>query len=297
MSDIKRLTVFVHTVEAGSFSGAAKRLGIARSAVSRHIAALEKEHGVRLLNRTTRHLSLTDAGRIFYESSIRILAEAEAVTHRIQQLREKPTGTLKVAGPTSFGRQLAALVHEFQQLHPALTIELQLDDRVVNMVEEGIDVSIRIGWLEDSRLIARHICDASRILCASPAYLEHRGQPEKPSQLIEHDCIIFTLLPTPHQWQFFRNKQRESIQIRGQILTNSIIAMHSLALSGAGIAPISRFLVNEDLKNGRLKQLLPEYDCGCAGIYAVYQDKRYKQAKVRLFIDFIQKRIQHLLRE
>ena len=295
MSSIKRMTVFVQVVETGSFSGAAKRLGIARSAVSRHIAALEEEYGVRLLNRTTRRLGLTDAGRIFYETSARILAETEAVTQRIRQLREKPAGTLKIAGPTSFALQLAALAHEFQRLHSALTVELQLDDRVVDMVEEGIDLSIRIGWLEDSRLIARRLCDSPRILCASPAYIERRGRPLTPAQLAEHDCIIFTLLPTPHQWRFSRHKRRETINVRGRLLANSAIAVRGLVLNGAGIAPLSRFLVGDDIEAGRLERLLPDYDCGSAGIYAVYQDRRYKQAKVRLFVDFMQERLQRLL--
>ncbi|HFD81202.1 MAG TPA: LysR family transcriptional regulator [Gammaproteobacteria bacterium] len=295
MSDIKRMMAFAQVVESGSFSAAAKRMGIARSAVSRHVAALEREYGVRLLNRSTRRLSLTEAGRVYYESCARILAEAEAASQRIRQLQEKPTGTLKVAGPTSFGLQLAALVHEFQQRHASLSIELQLDDRVVDMVEEGIDLSIRIGWLEDSRLIARRLCDSPRMLCASPAYIERRGRPATPSQLAEHECIIFTLLPTPHQWHFSRNKRRETVQVHGRLLANSAIAVRGLVLNGAGIAPLSRFLVREDLASGRLERLLPEYDCGGAGIYAVYHDRRYRQPKVRLFIDFVQERLRQLL--
>ena len=295
MSDIKRRVVFVQVVEAGSFSAAAKRLGSARSAVRRHIAALEAEYGVRLLNRTTRRLGLTDAGRIFHDSSVRILAESEAASRCIQQLRERPTGTLKVAGPTSFARQLAALVNEFSKLHEALRIELQLDDRVVDMVEEGIDISIRIGWLEDSRLIARRLCEAPRILCASPAYLDAHGRPEKPAQLTEHECLIFTLLPTPHQWRFSRHKRCETVSVRGRLSTNSAIAMHRMVLGGAGIAPLSRFLIEKDLEAGRLEHLLPEYDCGSAGIYAVYQDRRYEQPKIRLFIDFARERIRQML--
>jgi len=295
MSDIKRMAIFAQVVETGSFSGAARRLGIARSAISRHITALEEKFEARLLNRTTRRLNLTDAGRIYYESCVKILAETEAVTQRIQQSREKPRGTLKIAGPTSFGPQLATLVTEFRKHHSALTIELRLDDRVVDMVEEGIDLSIRVGWLEDSRLIARRICDSPRMLCASPAYLDLHGRPQKPSQLTKHHCIIFTLLPTPHQWQFSRGKCHETIHIHSPFLTNSAIAMRGLVLNGAGIAPLSRFLVNEDIRSGRLEHLLAEYDCGSAGIYAVYQDRRYKQPKVRLFIDYIKEQLPHLL--
>jgi len=295
MNNIKRMLAFVQVVEAGSFSAAAKRLGIARSAVSRHIAVLEKEFGVRLLNRTTRRLNMTEAGRIYYHSCSNILTETETIKQRIRQLRDMPTGMLKVAGPTSFGSQLATLTHEFRQHYPSLSIELQLDDRVVNTVEEGIDVSIRIGWLDDSRMIARKLCDSPRMLCASPVYLEQHGRPATPAQLTEHECIIFTLLPTPHQWTFFRNQHRETIQIRGQTRTNSAIAMRELALNGAGIAPLSHFLVSKAIAAGRLEPLLTDYDCGSAGVYAVYLDRRYKQAKVRLFIDFIDRRLKRML--
>ena len=295
MSDIKRMTVFTKVVETGSFSGAAKRLGIARSAISRHIAALEEKYETRLLNRTTRQLNLTDAGHIYYKSCLKILAEAESTAQRIKQFQQKPTGTLKIAGPTSFAQQLTTLVYEFQKCYAELTIELRLDDRVVDIVEEGIDISIRIGWLKDSRLIARRICDSPRVLCASPAYIDQNGRPQTPAQLTKHNCIIFTLLPTPYHWQFSRGKQRETIPVHSRLVTNSAIAVRGLVLNGAGVAPLSNFLVNEDIRAGRLEHLLPEYDCGSAGIYAVYQDRRYKQSRVRLFIDFLKERLPHLL--
>ena len=295
MGQIKRMRVFVEVVDTGSFSGAAKRLGVARSAISRHVAALEQAYGVRLLNRTTRRLSLTEAGRIYYESCVRILAESDAVTLHMQQLQELPTGTLRVAGPTSLGPQLATLLQRFHEQYSGVTVELRLDDRVIDMVEEGIDVSVRIGWLEDSRLIARRLCEADRILCASPAYLEQHGRPRTPSQLTAHECIVFSLLPTPSQWQFSRRNQRETIHIGGRLLTNSSIALRELVRSGAGIAPLSRFLVREDIRTGQMEQLLPEYDCGSAGIYAVYQDRRYQQPKVRLFIELMEKGMQSLL--
>ncbi len=295
MDNLRRMIAFAHVVEAGSFSGAARRLGIARSAVSRHVALLEKSFGVRLLNRTTRRLSLTEAGRIYYESCASILAEAEAATQRIRRLRDQPVGTLKVAGPTSFGGRLATLTHAFMQRYPALRIELQLDDRVVDMVEEGIDVSIRIGWLPDSALVARRLCDSPRILCASPAYLERMGRPTTPAELAHHECIVFNLLPTPHQWTFSRNRRRQTVQVQGRLSTNSAIAVRALVLDGAGIAPLSRFLVAEDIAAGRLEPLLPDYDCGSAGVYAVCQDRHYRQAGARLLVDFLAERLERLV--
>ncbi len=294
MDNFKRMTAFARVVEAGSFAGAAKRLGMARSAVSRHIAQLEKDFGVRLLNRTTRRLGLTEAGRIYYRSCATILAEAEAAERRIRRLRDEPAGTLTLAGPTGLGPRLAALAQDFIQRHPMLNIELRLDDRVVDMVAEGIDVSIRIGWLADSRLIARRLCDSPRVLCASPDYIERHGRPRTPSQLAEHECIIFTLLPTPHQWTFTRNGRTETVHVNGRMRTDSAIAMRSLVLEGGGIAPLSRFLVADELAAGRVEPLLPGYDCGNAGVYAVYQDRHYKQTKVSLFIDFVEARMKRL---
>ncbi len=291
MDNLKRMVIFSHVVETQSFSAAARRLGIARSAVCRHIALLEESVGARLLNRTTRSMSLTDAGEIFYQSCARIVEEADAATHRISQLKNELTGNLKIAGPGGFGPQLASLIAAFTKKYTAINVELLLDDRVIDMVEEGIDVSIRVGWPEDSSLIARKLGESPRLLCASPDYIERRGRPESPAQLAEHECIIFTLLPTPYHWTFTRNKRRETIQAKGRIKANNAQAIRTFILDGVGIAALSNFMVGNDIRAGRLEHLLPDYDCGSAGVYAVYQDRRYQQNKVRLFIDFIQENL------
>ena len=155
------------------------------------------------------------------------------------------------------------------------------------MVKEGIDVSIRVGWLDDSNFIARKLGDMPRFLCTSPAYIEQQGRPESPAELAAHDCIIFTRLPTPHHWTFTKNKREVRVQVKGRLKTNNAEAMRTALLGGMGIGVVSCFLVEADIKAGRLEHLLPDYDCGSAGIYAVYQDRHYQQAKVRLFIDFL----------
>ncbi|MEN8207229.1 MAG: LysR family transcriptional regulator [Pseudomonadota bacterium] len=288
MDDLKRMVIFFHVVETQSFSGAARQLGIARSAVSRHISLLEKSIGVRLLNRTTRRLNLTEAGETYFQSCARIVAEADAATRRITQLQDEPRGTLKVAAPISLGNQFVTpLVREFMQRYTTLNVELLLDDEVIDMVKEGIDVSIRVGWLHDSNLIARKLGDWPRFLCASPGYIERHGKPESPAQLVDHEWIIFTRLPTPYHWTFKKNKREERIQIKGRLKTNNADAIRLSLLAGAGITAQASFLIRDDIKAGRLVQLLPNYDCGSVGMYAVYQDRRYQQAKVRLFIDFI----------
>lgn len=288
MNDLRRMVIFFHVVEAQSFSGAARQLGIARSAVSRHITLLEKSTGVRLLNRTTRRLSLTEAGETYFQSCARIVAEAETATHRISQLQEEPRGTLKIAAPISLGNQfITPLVRAFMRRYTALNVELLLDDEVVDMVGESIDVSIRVGWLHDSNLIARKLGDWPRFLCASPGYLEQHGRPESPAQLTGHEWIIFTRLPAPYHWTFRKNKREERIQVKGRLRTNNADAIRASLLAGAGITAQAAFLVDDDIKAGRLERLLPEWDCGSVGMYAVYQDRRYQQAKVRLFIDFV----------
>lgn len=291
MDDLRRMVIFSHVVEARSFAAAARRLGIARSAVSRHIALLEQSIGVRLLNRTTRSMSLTEAGEAYYRSCARIVAEAEEATQRVSQLRDEPTGTLKVAGPTGFGPQLASLVGAFARQYASLKVELLLDDQVIDMVDAGVDISLRIGWLDDSSLVARKLCDSPRLLCASPEYIDRHGRPESPAQLADHECIIFSLLPTPYRWTFSRRGRQEHVHVSGRLKTNSALAVRALILDGAGIAGLSNFLLGEDLRAGRLERLLLEYDCGNPGIYAVYQDRHYQQNKMRLFIDFVQERL------
>jgi len=296
MNNLKRMVIFYHVIEAQSFSGASRQLGIARSAVSRHISLLEKDIGTRLLNRTTRQLSLTEAGKIYFQSCARIVEEAEAATHRISQLQEAPIGTLKIAAPISLGNQfITPLVRAFMQRYSSLKVELLLDDEMVDMVSESIDVSIRVGWLHDSNLIARKLGDWPRLLCASPDYLEKHGRPESPAQLTDHEWIIFTRLPSPCNWTFVKNKREEHVQVKGRLRINNAEAIRTSLLAGAGIAVQAAFLVNEDLDAGRLERLLPEWDCGKAGMYAVYQDRLYQQAKVRLFIDFVSEEFKRVI--
>ncbi len=296
MDDLRRMVIFSHVVEAKSFSAAAQRLGIAKSAVSRHIALLEKSVGVRLLNRTTRSLNLTEIGETYYQGCARIVAEAEEVTRRISTLQDQMSGTLRVASPIVLGkRYIAPLLADFVQQHQSLHVELVLEDQMVDMVESGIDVGVRVGWLKDSMLLARKIAESPRLLCASPAYIERMGKPECPEQLAKHDWIIFSLLPTPYHWTFVKNRSEKRIQVKGKVKTNNADAVRSFLLNGTGLAALSSFLVADDIKNGRLVQLLPDYNCGSAGIYAVFQDRRYQQAKVRLFIDYINDQFADLL--
>jgi len=287
MDNLRRMIIFSHVVDAASFSGAARRLGIAKSAVSKHISQLENELSVRLLNQTTRSLSLTEIGKVYYESCARIVAEAEDATRKVQQLKDAPLGLLKISAPISFGSQfIVPMLNQFMKQHPSVTTELLLNDHVVDMVKDGIDIGIRIGWLTDSSLLARKLRESPRLICASPEYIKKMGLPQHPQQLLQHECIIFSLLPTPYRW-VFDNGQQQTIHVRGRIKTNNAHALRAFILEGAGIGAISHFMVADDIKAGNLVQLLPSYDIGNAGIFGVYQDKRFQQAKVRMFLDFL----------
>lgn len=288
MDDLKRMVIFAHVVEAGSFSDAARRLGIAKSAVSKHVSVLEESLGVRLLNRSTRSLSLTDIGDFYYQRCAQIVEAVDEAINCITPLQENLSGTLRVSSPVSFGvKHVVPLIHAFLQNHPTLKVEVQLDDNIIDMVQEGIDVAIRVGWLSNSSLRARKLKDAHRLLCASPQYLEKMGIPNTPEQLAEHEWIIFTLLPTPSHCTFTKNGKSKTVQTKGRIKVNNGNAVRSLVLEGSGIAALTDFLIDEDLQAGRLVHLLPDYEISDAGIYAVYQDQRFQQTKIRSFIDFL----------
>ncbi len=288
LDDLKRMVIFSYVVESGSFSAAALRLGIAKSAVSKHVSLLEKHSGTHLLNRSTRSLSLTDIGETYYQSCsqlIKILQETQNIT---ESLQEKPRGSLRISCPASFGiEHITPLLKPFLQQYPELNIELRLEDSIVDMVEQGIDVAIRVGWLADSNLHARKLKDSPMLLCASPEYIEKNGTPKTPEELTHHEWIIFNLLPTPFHYTFTKNKVSKKVQVKGRLKTNNGHAVRKLICEGAGISALTNFVVGKDLQNGKLIQLLPDYDIENVGVYAVYHHKQRQQAKIRTFIDFL----------
>jgi len=293
LDNLKRMVIFTHVVDSGSFSAAAQRLGIAKSAISKHIKALEKSVGARLLNRNTRNLSLTDVGEAYYKSCVRVVEAAADAEQSIRPLQNMPQGTLKISSPVSFGvLHVTPLINSFLQIHQSLNVELLLDDQIIDMVEEGIDVAIRVGWLSDSSLKAKKIGTARRMLCASPEYLQQKGTPGTLDDLKNHDWIIFTLMPTPYHCTFSRKNEERAIQIKGRIKANNGGAVRSLALEGAGLATLASFLIARDIEDGKLVHLLPEYSISDVGIYAVYQGMQHQQAKIRKFIDYLAEHIQ-----
>ena len=286
MDDLRRMAIFSAVVEAKSFSEAARRIGIAKSAISKHISMLENHLGVRLLNRTTRQLSLTEAGETYYRSCTRLVKEASEAAQEVRQLQSQPMGTLKLSCTIAFGtNHLIPLISQFHEQHPELKIDLLLGDEMVNLVDEGIDLAIRVGWLSESNLVAKKLFTSQRIIVASPEYLKKHGTPQLPTELVNHNWIIVTLLRSPQRCTFRHNGKLQTIHMMSTTRTNSINAAHAFVLNSDGITAMSSYVVDDDIKQGRLVQLLPEYETDEVSIYAVYPDRHHVPAKVRLFID------------
>jgi DNA-binding transcriptional LysR family regulator len=282
------MNLFVRIVESGSFSAVARELGMIQPTVSKQMTVLEEQLGVRLLNRTTRRLSLTEAGREYYERCQRILDEVQELEMEVSGLQNRPTGTLRVNTPVAFGHvHMLPLLLAFQRKYPGLAIELSLDDRYVDLVQEGIDVAIRFGELGDSQLVARQVGSSARVCVASPSYLAARGIPKIPADLKDHNCITYTYLFS-NDWPFEGRDGPQSIKVSGDFRANSGMTIRSAALEGAGVASIPAFLVREDIETGRLVQILTQFAPAPIRISAVYPSARLLSRKVKLFVEFMQ---------
>ncbi|MEI9804195.1 MAG: LysR family transcriptional regulator [Pseudolabrys sp.] len=284
------LEVFAKVAAAGSFSAAGRALGLSQTMVTKHIAALEARLGMKLFHRSTRRLSITDAGRTYLEASERILADMEAADAAVAAERVEPRGLLRLNAPVAFGaRQIAPLLNEFATAHPHVTVELGLNDRLVDLAEEGWDLAIRIGSLSDSSMIARRLAPCRTVVCAAPAYLEAHGMPRRVSELAGRNCLGYTLsrLTGADRWTFGARGD-VTVKVSGNLRANNGDALRAAAIAGQGIIYQPSFVVAGDLRSGRLVALTldhPTVEFG--GIYAVYLPDRHPPAKVRAFIDFI----------
>ncbi len=291
MDRLDDMLAFIKVVDTKSFTAAADRLNLSKSVVSRRIGELENRLGARLLNRTTRKLSLTEVGQAYYERCARILADLEEAEQAVADLHAAPRGRLRVNAPVSFGvRHLAPAVAEFINRYPSIEVEMDLNDRFVDLVEEGYDLAIRIGRLRDSSLIARRLAPARAVTCASPAYLEQYGTPQVPEDLSNHRCLIYTNLPTPDVWQFKVNGEIRSVRVSGPLRGNNGDLLREAALSGAGIVLSPTFLCGEALSSGALRPFLTDCMIAEASVNAVYPQNRHLSPKVRVFVDFLLQR-------
>jgi DNA-binding transcriptional LysR family regulator len=291
VDNLADIAVFVRVVERGSFTLAADELELSRAVVSKYVSRLEERLGARLLHRTTRRLSLTEAGAALFEASRGALERIDEAEGAVAQFQSEPRGRLRVSAPMSFGiLHMGPVMAEFAQAHPRVTLDVRLDDRYVNLVEEGIDVAVRIGALTDSSLVARKLTYSQAVTCASPAYLEEHGEPETPEDLASHDCLLYSYLSTANVWRFTAPDGREiPVAVTGSFRINNGIVLAEAAAAGRGILMAPSFYVAPQLRSGRLTRILGQYRMRELGIHAVWPQRDHVPPKVRAFVDFLAK--------
>jgi DNA-binding transcriptional LysR family regulator len=292
MDTLTDVAVFVRVVERGSFTLAATDLDLSRAVVSKYLSRLEERLGARLLHRTTRRLSLTEAGAALFEASRGAIERIEEAEAAVAQLQSAPRGRLRVSAPMSFGiLHLGPALAAFARAYPQVALDLRLDDRYVNLVEEGVDVAVRIGALHDSSLVARRVGASTALACASPAYLAEFGEPETPQDLAAHDCLLYAYLSTANVWRFTAPDGREiPVAVSGKLRANNGIILTEAGVAGQGIIMMPSFYVAPLLRDGRLKRILARYRLPELGIHAVYPQRAHVPPKVRVFVDFLAQR-------
>lgn len=289
MDRFLEMQTFNAVVEAGSFVKAADALGMSKAAVSRYVVDMENRLGIRLLHRTTRRLSLTDEGQMFYARSKELLADLDEAEAEVTSRSEAATGLLRVNAPFTFGiLHLAPLWGQFKAQNPKVTLDITLADRLVDLVEEGYDVAIRIATLESSTLVSRRLASTRMVLCASPQYLALHSAPQHPSELAHHAVISYVYWSTKDEWHFTGPQGPVSVKTQPIMNTNSGDTCRAAALAHQGIVLQPSFLVGRDVAEGRLVELMPQYKSIELGIYAVYPTRKHVSAKVRVLIEFLQ---------
>lgn len=289
MDRFAAIEAFVAVVEAGSFVRASERLNLSTTSVSRLVSALEAHLNARLLHRTTRRLSLTDAGRSFYQHATDLLAELAEAEAAVSSGNQAATGLLRVTAPVSFGiLHLAPLLAQYHQEQPAVTLDMSLDDKVIDLVEVGRDLAIRVsGQLPASSLVARALAPVQLVVCAAPDYLERHGVPTSPDDLVQHHCLLYSYAEQPNQWSFKGPNGIQQVSVNGFLAANNGDVLRSAALSGDGVVMQPSFIVGDDLLSGRLVPLLLDYSLPPLTVYAIYPSRRHLPGKVRSFVDFL----------
>ena len=288
MDRFQEMRVFAAVVDAGSFVGAADELDMSKAAVSRIVSELEARLGVRLLHRTTRRLSLTTEGEVFVDRCRELLAAVGEAEAEVSERSGQAVGVLKISAPVSFGvLRLAPLWGGFLAAHPQIQLDITLSDRVVDLVDEGFDLAVRIARLESSSLVSRRLSATRMVLCASPEYLRKHGTPRNPSALAGHTVLAYSLLAAGDTWEFQGPDGPVAVKVRPRMHTNSGDTCRAVALDHKGIVLQPSFLVGEDLQAGRLVELLPDYRSHELGVYAVYPTRKHVLPKVRLLIDYL----------
>jgi DNA-binding transcriptional LysR family regulator len=287
--DLTTLRSFVAVVESGSFVRAAEQLNASTAAVSRRIAALERALGSQLINRTTRRVDITEAGRRFYEDVLNIIELLGEAEERVRLVREAATGSIRVAAPLSFGiDRVAPLLPAFMRRHPDLKVQVLLEDRYTDLHGEAIDVAVRIGGpLQDSSLVATRIGSISRIFCVAPSYVTEHGEPTSPEELKQHRCLHYSLLSMRDEWGFLFKDAGQAVDIRTSLSANNAEVLKECAIQGMGIVLLPRFIVEDAISDGRLRQVMSSHTPPASFLYAVRPSRRFVPARVRVFVDFL----------
>jgi DNA-binding transcriptional LysR family regulator len=283
---IRDIHAFVHVAEAKSFTAAAERIGLSRSAVGKSVLRLEDRLGVRLLQRTTRSVSLTGEGAVFLERCIRILADLDEAEMSMLSHSQTPRGRLRLELPVSFGRlHVLPIVNEFMRKWPEISVNISFNDRFVDLIDEGIDLAIRLGGSDDSRLMTRLLAPHRMITCASPDYLRAHGVPKNVEELTRYSCLHFIHGGRPVDWRFTIDGHVRTVAVNGRFSATNAEAVRDAALAGYGIARLATFLISDDLRSGRLQPILSGYSADGPSVRAVYPSGRHLSPKVRSFID------------
>lgn len=291
MDELASIRAFIDVIECGSFSAAARRKNATVSSVARQVKSLEDDLGVRLLNRTTRSNSLTDAGTQFYERARSIVAELGEAKRDATSYQTTAKGLLRVSLRTSTSRVIVPALPAFLEKHPGLVLDVMLSDERLDLVAHNIDVAVWLGHLEDSTMVARRLMPSSRMVCASPAYLARRGIPKSPQELTKHNCLVYQGSIYQDYWRFKRGGEQVDVSVSGSLRTSSSPVLVASALAGLGLAVLQEYTVQSLLAEGRLQRVLPEYEVSPTevdtAIYAVYPHARGVSRKTRAFIDFL----------
>jgi DNA-binding transcriptional LysR family regulator len=292
MDKLTSMLVFTKVAKAGSFASAAKELGLSRAMATKHVMQLENGLGIRLLNRTTRNLSLTEVGMVYLERCLQILDEIEEMEIAVTRLQTEPRGTLKVNATPFFGAyHLAPAIAAYTEIFPDVNVELVLQAGYIDLIEEGFDLAIHLDELRDSSLIARKLGSSQRVVCGSPQYFRNHGVPKTPDDLRKHNCLVNSSLPPRDQWQFSGpGGETTVVKVAGTMQANVADALRMAALSGLGLVLLPTYMVGQDIRKGRLQPVLTDYVPASLEIHAVYPHRKHLSAKVRTFVDFLHER-------
>ena len=286
-TDLNALQVFVKVVQSGSFTAAARALGMPKSTASQRVSELEQRLGARLLQRTTRRLSLTDQGRVYFDHCVRILSEIEGAEHAVASLQERPRGLLRITVPAS-SQFLGPVLTEFLQRCKGVQLDVMCTDRLVDLVEESVDIAVRAGALADSTLVARKLGMLELVLVATPRYLKKHGRPRSPEGLAKLDCLVFTQARRPRSFLLHQGEKSREVSFTPALAVNDMDILHSAALGHLGVAMLPAYRCTDDLGAGRLERVLPDWEAPAQPIHALYPSGRHLSAKVKAMLDHLQ---------